>query len=102
VEAFRLSQAVTDEVDVLLWGGDAPFRFFLEGVQDLDGLPIADGVDRSPCAAYLIRNNFKHGRAVKTSQRLSRWIGFTLPAGIKSLADLAPNFAGETAQVSPA
>ena len=25
VEAFRLSQAVTDEVDVLLWGGDAPF-----------------------------------------------------------------------------
>ncbi len=64
--------------------------------------PIADGVDRSPCAAYLIRNNFKHGRAAKNSQRLSRWIAFTLRGRIKSLADLAPNFAGETAQVSPA
>jgi hypothetical protein len=102
VEAFDLSQAVTDKVDVLLWGGDAPFRFFLEGVQDVDGLPKADGVDRSPCAAYLIRDDFKHSAAAKTSQRLCRWIGFTLLSGKQGLTDLAPNFAGETAQVSPA
>ena len=71
MEAFGLSQAVTDKVDVLLWGGDAPFRFFLEGVQDVDGLPKADSVDRSPCAAYLIRDDFKHSAAAKTSQRFA-------------------------------
>jgi len=32
VEAFGLSEALTDKVDVLFWGGDA-FRFFLEGVR---------------------------------------------------------------------
>ncbi len=92
VNPFGVSKTVTDEVHVLLRRGDAPFRFFLEGVQDVDGLPMPDGVDRSPCAAYLIRDNFKHSAAAKTSQRLCRWIGFTLLSGKQGLADLAPNF----------
>jgi len=34
-------------------------------------------------------------RRAKTSQRLCRWIGFTLLSGKQGLADLAPNFAGK-------
>src|SRR5260370_42282010 len=102
VQSFRLSQAVTYEVNVLFGSGDAPFRFFLEGVQNVDGLPVADGVDGPPCAAFLVRDNFEYRGAAKTSQRLGRWIGFTLLGRIQGLTNISPNFAGETAQVSPA
>lgn len=99
VEAFRLSQTVMDEINVPFRRGDAPFRFLLEGVQDVDGLPEADGVDGSPCAAFLIRHNFEYRGATKTAQRLCRRIGLALLGRIKSLTDISPNFAGKTAQV---
>src|SRR5258707_1228871 len=101
VNPFGVSQAATDEVHVLLRRSDAPFRFFLEGVQDVNGLRIADCIDRTPCAAFVIRDNFKHGPSTKTSQRLRGWIGFTLLGSIKGLAEIAPDFAGEVAQLFP-
>jgi hypothetical protein len=64
-------------------------------VQDVNGFRIADRVDGTPCAAFLIRDNFKHGPSAKTSQRLCRWIGFTLLRSIKGLAEVAPNFGGK-------
>src|SRR3989442_299419 len=102
VNPLGVSKTVTDEVHVLLRRGDAPFRFFLEGVQDVDGLRIADGVDSTPRAACLTRDNFKHRAAAKSSQRLCGWIGLTLLGGVEGLAEIAPNCAGEAAQVSPA
>jgi len=102
VEAFHLSQPLTDEVYVPFRGGNASFRFLLEDVQDIDGLRVADGVDRSPSPAFLIRNNLKYRAAAKTPEWLCRWIGFTLLGGKQSLADVAPNFAGETAQIPAA
>jgi len=99
VEAFHISQSLTDEVYVPFRGGDAFFRFFLEGVQNIDGLRVADGVDRSPSPAFLVRNNLKYRAATKTPERLCRWIGFALLGGKQSLPDVAPNFAGETAQI---
>jgi hypothetical protein len=102
VQAFRLSQAVTYEVKVLFRGGDAPLRLFLEGVQDINGLAVANSVDRSPCAAYPICNNFNNRAAAKTSQRLCRRIGLTLLGGKQGMTNVAANFVWETAKVSPA
>src|SRR5258708_6543387 len=101
VNPFGFSQAATDEFNVLLRRGDASLRFFLKGAQDVNALRIAECIDRTPCAALVIRHNFKHGPSTKTSQRLRGWIGFPLLGSIKGLAEIAPNFAGEVAQLFP-
>jgi hypothetical protein len=82
VEPLGLTQAAVDHVHVPPRSGDAPFRFFLEGVQDVDGLRIADGVDRAPCTAFAIGDNFKYRAPSKSAQRFCRWIGFALLGGI--------------------
>jgi hypothetical protein len=102
VEPFSLSQAVMDHVHVLLGRGDTPFRLLLEGVQDVDRLRIADGIDSTPRVPDVIRDNLNDRPSTKTFQRLYRWIGFTLLRGIQSLADDSPNLTRKTAKVSSA
>ncbi len=90
------------EVNVLLRCGYTPFRFLLEGVQDVDRLRIADSVDGASCVASMIRDNFKYRPSTQTSERLGCWIGFTLLGGIQSVADVAPDLGWKAAQVSSA
>src|SRR3989442_2150414 len=100
VNPLGVSKTVTDEVHVLLRRGDAPFRFFLEGVQDVDGLRIADGVDSTPRAARLTRDNLNHRPATKSSQRLCAWIGLSLLAAVDGLPQIDPSVAWAAQQVS--
>ena len=102
MESFGLSQALVDKVNIPLRRGDTALRFLLESVQHVDRFGIADRVDPPPRVAAVVRDDFKHSSSTKTSQGLSRRIGFALLGGIEGLANIAPYLARERSQVSTA
>ena len=102
VETFGLSQPAVDEVPILLRCADTSLRFLLESVQHVDRLREAHGIDGAPGVASVVRDDLNHKPSAKTFQRLCRRVGFTLLGRVEGLADIAPDLARKTPQVSPA
>jgi hypothetical protein len=84
-----------DEVNLLLGRGDTPFRFLLEGVQDVDRFLKSHRVNSAPRVAVMVRENLDHRSSAKTLQRLRRRIGVTLLGGVERLANIASDLARE-------
>lgn len=81
----------------LLGVGDTPLRFHLEGVQNVDRLPEADRVNRSPRVALMVRDNFSQGTPAKAFQQLCCRVDLALLGGIEGVGDIATDLARETA-----
>jgi hypothetical protein len=54
------SQALSDQVKIVLGCGDAALRLLLKGVQYVDRFGKSNGLDCAPCAAPLNRNDLQH------------------------------------------
>ena len=91
VETFGPSQALADELHIPLGRGDAPLRFLLECMQDIDRLRKPDCIDSTPGVAIVVCDNLNHRPPTKAQQWLGRRIGFPLLGSIEGLANLAPD-----------
>lgn len=57
-----LLQALTDEIEVQLWRGDAAFRFFLKRMQHVNRIAQFDGVRtaKGAVSTFVVRSHFNH------------------------------------------
>lgn len=100
VETLGLSQAGVDEVHLLLGRGDTLPRFLLEGVEDVNCLLKAGRIDGTPRVAVMVHDNLNHRSSAKALQRFCRRVGLALLGGIKRRAEIAPDLARKTTQIS--
>jgi hypothetical protein len=102
MQALGFRQPLPYKLKFSLWCSDPSFRFFLEGMQDVNCFRKLNRIHSPPSVAAMRCDNFQQRPSAKPSQRLRRGITLPLLGGIQRLADIAPDLPGKSPQLSSA
>ncbi len=96
-----LTQALPDQIEMSLWGGNPLCRFFLERMEDIQHALETNGVDRPVGVAVEVIANLENS-ASEALQRLRAGWMFPKLRFKEGLSDLPPDLRRERLQVAPA